>query len=72
MEPIRIHGSFQKDTLYLCPGQYVQIYAGDSLIEFSVTEEGEARLYVEGVEARPMAEHPADAGMEEKDDRKND
>jgi len=64
MEPIKIHGSFEKDTLRLYPGQFVQIYAGDSLIELSMNRDGEVRLYTENVEAKPMSEHPANAGRE--------
>jgi len=57
LKPIRIHGSFTKDTLTLYLGQFVQIDTGAELVEISISEDGETRVYTD-VKARPWCEHP--------------
>ena len=64
MEPIRIHGSFTRDVLTLYPGQFVQIAAGSDLVEISISEDGETRVYTD-VAVRKWCEHP---GAEEAND----
>lgn len=47
--------------IVVAEGEFTQVHAGGILIEVRFPEGGQPELYVDGLEARPFSEHPANS-----------
>lgn len=47
--------------IVVAEGEFIQVRAGDVLIEVRFPEDGQPELYVDGLKARPFSEHPANS-----------